>query len=367
MNTTELKKAFGERLRRARMMRGLPLREVATRLAAAGKKLSHAALQKYEQGLMGPDSGMLIALCEVFGLETGYFFRRRTVHLSTIDFRKRTAFLKKDENRVREEALDYFERYQEIEAILESSVEVLPRTDLSANAAREMSDFMDGVEKAAATLRKQWKLGEDALPNVQEMLEEHGVKVKEVEADESFDGFSGWANETMPVIVLASWLNRDLPRKRFTALHELGHLTLKFPADMTTKLVESLCHRFAAALLVPAGAMRLRLGSKRPDGISVAELKGMKEDWGISLADLMYRAADLGIITPSRLKNFQFQHRTKGWHRVEPGAWSGMEHANRFPQLVHRAAAQELITRGKAAELLGMTHREFDRSFAAEN
>ena len=359
MKTTELKKAFGERLRRARLMRGLTLREVATRLAAAGKKLSHAALQKYEQGLMGPDSGMLIALCEVFGLETGYFFRQQAIRLENMDFRKRTAFPVKDENRVREEALDAFERYLEIETILELEAPPLPRYAL------DVATLADDAEAAAASLRDQWKLGEDALPNVTEMLEEHGVKVKEVAAAKSFDGCSGWANETMPVVVLAEGLNEDLPRKRFTALHELGHLVLQFPEDLTKKEVESLCHRFASAMLIPTAAMKARLGVKRPDGISFAEMKSLKVDWGISLAALMYRAGDLGIITPSRLKSFQFTHRTKGWPRKEPGEWCGTERANRFTQLVHRAAAQELITRAKAAELLEMTHREFDHSFAA--
>ncbi|MEY4569431.1 MAG: hypothetical protein RLZZ398_870 [Verrucomicrobiota bacterium] len=366
MEATDLKKSFGERLRRARLMRGLSLRELAARLEAMGKTLSHGALQKYEEGKMAPNSGMLIALCEVFQLETGYFFRRSEMKLATLNFRKRTAFPKKEQSRVREEALDYFERYQEIEAILEQSAGELIRMDLSMADPNDMASLQVAAEDAAMRVRQEWKLGEDALPNVQEMLEEHGVKVKEVEAAESFDGFSGWANGTLPVMALASWLNRDLPRKRFTALHELGHLVMNFPQTLTDKAVENLCHRFASAMLVPAAAMRHSLGAKRSDGISAAELKAMKEDWGISIAALMRRAADLEIITPSRLKSFYFLKNQSGQRKTEPGIWCGAERANRFSQLVHRAAAQELITRGKAAELLGLTHREFDRSFAAE-
>jgi Zn-dependent peptidase ImmA (M78 family)/DNA-binding XRE family transcriptional regulator len=366
MDATEHKKSFGERLRRARLMRGLSLRELAARLEASGKTLSHGALQKYEEGKMAPNSGMRIALCEVFHLETGYFFRRSEMKLATLDFRKRTAFPKKEQARVREEALDYFERYQEIEAILEQPAGELIRIDLSEADPSHMATLLTSAEEAATQVRLEWKLGEDALPNVQEMLEEHGVKVKEVAAAESFDGFSGWANGTMPVMALASWLNQDLPRKRFTALHELGHLVMKLPPALADKAVENLCHRFASAMLVPAEAMRRSLGAKRSDGISAAELKGMKEDWGISIAALMRRAADLEIITPSRLKSFYFLKNQNGPRKAEPGIWCGAERANRFSQLVYRAAAQELITRGKAAELLGLTHREFDRSFAAE-
>jgi Zn-dependent peptidase ImmA (M78 family) len=84
-------------------------------------------------------------------------------------------------------------------------------------------------------IRKQWKLGEDALTNVHEMLEEHGVKVKEVTAEESFSGFSGWADSSTPVMVLASWLNADLAHKRLTALHERGHLVMKLPENLGHK------------------------------------------------------------------------------------------------------------------------------------
>jgi predicted HTH domain antitoxin len=78
----------------------------------------------------------------------------------------------------------------------------------------------------------------------------------------------------------------------------------------------------------------------------------------------MRRAADLGIISPGQLKSFQITNRYN--RKKEPGHWEGSEKADRFEQLVYRAASQELITRAKAAELLDVTLREFDHLFAAE-
>lgn len=110
--------------------------------------------------------------------------------------------------------------------------------------------------------------------------------------------------------------------------------------------------------------MRARVGMKRPGGISFPERLGLKADWGISIAALMRRAADLGIISPGQLKSFHF---TNQKHRKqEPGQWEGSEKADRFEQLVYRAASQELITRAKAAELLDVTLRDFDHRFASE-
>jgi Zn-dependent peptidase ImmA (M78 family) len=358
------KQTFGERLRRARLMRGLTLREVAERLSESGTQLSHAAYQKYEKGQMGPNSAVLLALAEVFGVDAGYFFRQKTVTLGNIEFRKLTKFPEREVSRVREEAADFFEKYLQIEEILEIRPLPLPQVDLSHLAPDQEAELAREAEKAAVMIRREWKLGEAALSNVHELLEEHGVKVKEVEADESFNGFSGWADDLTPVIVLASWLKQDLPRKRLTALHELGHLVMKLPEGLTHKQKESLCYRFAGAMLLPAVAMRARLGTKRPDGISHPERIGIKEDWGISIAALMRRASDLRIISPGQLKSFHFMNRNN--RKQEPGHWEATEKADRFEQLVYRAASQELITRAKAAELLNVTLREFDHLFAAE-
>jgi Zn-dependent peptidase ImmA (M78 family) len=364
VNTPDAKQLFGERLRRARLMRGLTLRELAERLGRLGPALSHAALQKYEKGLMGPDSTVLLALARLLDLDPGYFFRASEVTLERIEFRKLTKFPVREVNRVREEAADFFERYLQIESILEIQAAALPKVDLSVIAPENEAALAAGAEKAAVQIRLDWKLGQAPLANVHELLEEHGVKVKEVEADESFNGFSGWADDRTPVIVLAKWLNQDLPRKRLTALHELGHLVLRLPAGLAHKTKESLCYRFAGAALLPAEALRARVGAKRPDGISFRERLGIKADWGISIAALMRRAADLGIITPGQLKSFHFQNSAA--RKNEPGKWEGSEHADRYEQLVYRAAAQELITRSKAAELLRVSSREFDHQFAAE-
>lgn len=365
MSLPDPKLLFGERLRRGRLMRGLTLRDLANQLASLGPTLSHAALQKYEKGLMGPDSEVLLALARVLDLDPGYFFRTPEVSLERIEFRKLTKFPAREVNRVREEAADYFERYLQIEAVLGIKPGPLPRVDLSGLSPEDETALAAGAEQAAQKVRQAWKLGEAPLSNVQELLEEHGVKVKEVETDESFNGFSGWADEHTPVVVLASWLNGDLPRKRLTALHELGHLVLRLPEGLPHKAKESLCYRFGGALLLPATALRARVGAKRPDGISFQERLGIKADWGISVAALMRRAADLGIITAAQLKSFYFF--TSTGRKTEAGRWEGSEHADRYEQLVYRAAAQELITRSKAAELLGVTAREFDQRFACES
>lgn len=76
------------------------------------------------------------------------------------------------------------------------------------------------------------------------------------------------------------------------------------------------------------------------------------------------RAERLGLISARAYKSFNIRLRKDGMHKAEPGKWSGDETTRRFRRLVHRAAAQELIARSKAAGLLGISLREFDAEFA---
>ncbi|MCH6255639.1 XRE family transcriptional regulator [Puniceicoccaceae bacterium K14] len=351
-----LKKRFGERLRRARLLRGLSLEGLATEM---GHVVTRMALSKYERGLMGPDSSVLVSICDVLDLEPDFFFRDNDLVLSGIAFRKQSKFGKKAQDQVREQALEFFERYLDIESILEIEAESLPVWELNAS-----EDLGEQVERIAYELRTEiWKLGENALPNVHMLLEERGVKVKEVDAPESFNGFSGWAESAegrLPVVVLAKHLNTDLPRKRFTELHELGHLVLEFPKGFSEKDIEVLCHRFAGAFLVPKGAFIDAFGGKRPR-VSIPELKAIKQEWGISLAAIMKRAETLGLVSSSTYKGFCIYMRTKGWNKVEPSfsEWVGSESASRFKHLVYRAYTCELLTQSKAASLLGLTLPEF--------
>lgn len=337
------------------MLRGFSLRALSEALEGL---VSHAALQKYEKGLMGPDSTVLNALCETLDLRPDFFFQTREVELAGIEFRKRQKLTKKDEDRAREEAREFFERYLEVEEILEIESPELKQANLSAVALDALSDW---VEKAAVDLREKWNLGLNAIPNVHELLEDNGVKVKEIDAPEALDGFSGWAGG-VPVVVLAKWLNKDRPRKRFTATHELAHLHLKLPGGLTDKAKESYCNRFAGAFLIPKDRFMDAFGGQR-SRVSLGELIAIKEEWGMSIAAIMRRAKDLGLITDSHYLHFVIATKKQGWgSRVpEPGKWEGTEDAFRFKHLVCQAASKELITRSKAAGLLGKSLCEIEK------
>jgi Zn-dependent peptidase ImmA (M78 family)/DNA-binding XRE family transcriptional regulator len=339
MNDPKL--TFAQRLTQARKMRGLSLRALAAKLEG---RVSHNALHKYEQGQMMPDSEVLIAVADALDQEVDFFFREPSLKLREMQFRKASRLGAKDEASIRERAVDYFERHREIEELLGIAGEF--ENPLASRAVRNGED----VEEAAEQLREAWRLGEDPLPNVREMLEGKGIMIFEVDAPESFDGFAGRA-DGHPVIVLAHWLNRDLARKRFTALHEAGHLLLKLPEEMPTKEQEAICHRFAGAMLIPRRVFITEFGGHRQH-VSLAELANVKARYGMSIAAIMRRSLNLELITPALYERFCITSRKEGWHRKEPGEYGGRESSTRFEQLVVRAASEAVISESKGASLL---------------
>lgn len=356
----ETEPGFGARLQRGRALRGLSLRELSAMLGGA---VSHTALQKYEKGEMKPGSQTVLAIAEALQLRVDFFFGPHSVTIDGIEFRKRSTLGAKKQRQVVEAAREFLERYIEIERILGIRPAALRRTDLR-NTAR--GALLDAAEAAAASVRKEWKLGTGPLPNTLELLEDHGVKAMELEVDDPrFDGLAGWAG-SHPVILLASRLNSDLPRKRLTALHELGHLAMQMPEGIEKGVEEAACFRFAAALLLPKEALVGELGAKRAfPKVSMQELVSLKEQWGISIGALMRRAKDVGIVSEAAYRTFCIRASQGGLRASEPGTWSGRETSGRYRQLVHRASAQELITRAKAAGLLDVTLRQFDEQFEA--
>ncbi|NLD14444.1 MAG: ImmA/IrrE family metallo-endopeptidase [Gammaproteobacteria bacterium] len=149
---------------------------------------------------------------------------------------------------------------------------------------------------------------------------------------EKFDGLQASIAE-QPVIVVAEQWPGD--RQRFTLAHELGHLLLggRLSAELNE---EQACNRFAGAFLLPASTLRNQLGAKR-HMLEIQELYLLKHEFGLSMAACLYRAKDLGIITPQTHKRLSVVFSKQGWRKQEPVNPCPQEQALLFQQLVYRA------------------------------
>ncbi|WP_158860970.1 helix-turn-helix domain-containing protein [Lunatibacter salilacus] len=343
-------KYIAERLKSARLMNGLSLQGLADRI---NNFVTKQALSKYEQGQVVPDAEMIGILADALHVRPDYFHTDTVIEFGEIEFRKLDSYPAKEKNRIVEIAKNKLSRYIELEEIL--GIETKLHNPLDGMAINSLRD----IEKAAEALREAWGLGSDAVSNVIELLEDHHVKVIEIDSEESFDGFATWVNgKDIPLIVLNKAIfEHKIDRKRFTALHELGHLLLDVNG-YEDKQKEKFCHAFASAILIPEKTLRKELGGKR-NKLSMNELGAIKQQYGISMQALVYRAKNLGLISENYLKQFYIVFNQLGFRVNEPVAYEGVEHSNRFSQLLFRALAEEFISISKAAALKNQKLAEF--------
>jgi Zn-dependent peptidase ImmA (M78 family)/transcriptional regulator with XRE-family HTH domain len=336
-------------------MAGLSLQEVADRL---DNSITKQALHKYEQGKSVPDSEGLLRLATVLDVRPDYFTRTNALELQGVEFRKRTKLTKTEEASILARATDFFERYIELETLTD-------HRDKFNNPLQGMavSTKVD-VETAAEQLRQAWHLGTDPIPNVVEMLEDHGLKVYQLNAPETFDGLAACiaddSGKENPVIVINTCF--DVVRQRFTAIHELAHRSLCFSSAIGPRDLENLCHCFAGAFLIPRERFISAMSPSRKR-ISVRELQEMKAYYGVSMQAIMRRARDLDVIDDAMYTGFSIYFNKQGWRKNEPGTYKGEERAMRFQRLLHRAAAEGTISLNKAASLNGQTQADFRKTF----
>lgn len=353
------KSVFGTRLMLARKMSGFSLQDLADALE---NKITKQALSKYEMGEMYPSSDILIELSRVLKVKTDYFIRKGVLELGEISFRKKKELSKKTEEAVIEKARDYVERYLEIEDIL--GQEQLFNNPLKDFVVKDKKD----AEDAANKLREEWELGIDPLPSLVEMLELRGIKVHLISDEEAIDGFATITSTGIPLVVVNT-KDKSIERIRFTIIHELAHVLLKFDEVIksNTKLVEVLCHCFSSCFLVPRRMLIKLIGGENRTYIAIKELVAIKEYYGISIRAIIHRLHELNVISDTYHKRWSiYLNKTYG-SKDEPGTYKGEEKIKLFEQLVARALSEGVISISKAAALTNSNINQIRKGFISVN
>ncbi len=367
----ELKQTFARRLRVARLMCGLSqaelvakMKELAEDFPALYKSVSTTAVERYENAVMFPEnSSILVTLAEALNTNVDNLTRQFTIRIDKdFSFRKKSKLGKKRIDVVKMKVQQCIEKYVEIENITGDE----PKFDAFFNniVVKKSED----ARLVANELRKKWNLGDGPISQPMVMLEEHGVKVIEVEEDpELFDGTSTIV-EGLPVVVLnkcesfspESKHTFSPERRNLTLFHELGHQIMNIPDDVSDKEKENLCNVFANEMLIPSKTFLNIFGNKR-QAITIVELKDVQLNYGISARALMMKAHQLGVINKSRYVGFCIKMNDPANERLRKtldGSSMPAEHTSRYERLVFRALSSETITTSKAAEMLDISVSE---------
>lgn len=345
---------IGQKLKVARAAAGLSLRALAD---ATGNMVSAQAIGKYERNEDMPGSQILIKLASVLGVSEEYLLSEDSLVLEGVDFRKNAGTSVKEEAKLEARAIHMLERYLIVEDLLHMrSVE----WERPRSAPYPVADLRD-AEDAARSVREEWGLGNDPIPQLAELLEERGIKILSSDIDD-IDGLAARVkrkgHDAARVIVIkrSTWSER----KRFNLAHELGHMVIA-PSGGVDE--EKAAHRFAGAFLIPADVLRAEMGANR-SSISIAELVALKKRFGVSIQALTYRCKDLSIINQAAFRRLFKIFADRGWRTApyeEPESMlPEVEEPKRFERLCYRALAEGVIGEARAAELLNISVRELD-------
>ena len=218
--------------------------------------------------------------------------------------------------------------------------------DHQVNPVLPVGDVAEEIESAAALARSELGLPKNKPigSKLIRRLEAGGVTVvRDIETDRDIDAYSAVVGQ-LPVIVLDGGERSVWDRDNFNLAHEMGHIVMHRGISHTpgTRTVENQAHRFAGAFLAPAKALRKAL----PRDLDWGCYLELKREWGMSMAALIRRAKDLGVIDDAMYTRAMKQRSAYGWRRVEPGSADRPLPAPRF---LRRAMSKAEISPSRLA------------------
>jgi Zn-dependent peptidase ImmA (M78 family)/transcriptional regulator with XRE-family HTH domain len=175
-------------------------------------------------------------------------------------------------------------------------------------------DEKNTPQQIATKLRKAWNMEAGVVADLMKVMEHNGIVINQFSfGADRVDSRSILTDDKYPMIFLNSSLLGD--RQRFSLAYELGHLIMHtFSIVPHDKNIGHEANVFAAELLMPAKEILKDFKA----GISLPLLGELKRKWKVSMIALLYRADDLGLLTPNQKKYFIQQFNQLKIRRREP-------------------------------------------------
>lgn len=276
-------------LRRFRTMRNL------TQAAAAQKAgISRIAYRDIETGKAEPRVATLEAIA--LALATDVFaLVAKTPEPKTLRFRAHstlTAQERAERQQLIVDTLEWVADFNELEDLLKERPKV--RVEPAGRKPTDIVRFAESVRRDSFGISC-----DDCVPNVCDVLEQGGVKVRIVQSHiKGLFGFSVGADDGGPAVAVNTAGTIPVERQIFTAAHELGHLLLH--QDSFNPEVEKEDDRqereancFASHFLMPQDSFRAEWD--RNAGLHwVDRVLKTKRTFRVSWKTVLYRLCELG-------------------------------------------------------------------------
>lgn len=330
------------KLKQARVASGHSTRTTVKRIPAR-LRISHTTLTNYESGRSQPTIEVLTTLAAIYQRPLNWFLSN-SVTLTQVRYRNRRSRVRLgDLARYEAHGVKWLQAYRSLEETL--------RKQLRGDLAHFRFESREVGAAAAARLRKELDLGpEDKIDSVADLLERLGIRAIELPTKLAIDGFAAKAGAEY-VVALNSTVPSD--RARLNAAHEVGHV-LAGDCDADTTDIdnrgpnEDRAFEFASHLLLTQEMLEVAFRER-----SMVRLVQFKERFGISVAAMIYRAQQVGLLKEKIAKRIWMEINRRGWKQNEPGHVAE-DRAVRFERLLDEAILDEKITIETAAQVSGV-------------
>lgn len=284
----------------AREARGLTQTDLAEKLHTYKANIS-----RLEHGDGGADEETLVALSEATNYPPQFFLQKGEILPVNLSYRKRKQVAAKLLTPI-EAQINIIRRHvQFVTRSLEKSAPELPLYEVNEN---------NTPEKIAGLVRRKLNIPAGAIDNLSKVLEEQGIIISSFDfGTDRVDSRSMLTDDNYTII----FLNRNLlgDRQRFSLAFELGHLIMHtFSIVPHDRDINHEANLFAAELLMPAKDILKDF----KDGVTLPLLGELKRKWKVSMIALLYRADDLGLLTPNQKRYLVQQFNDQKIRRREP-------------------------------------------------
>jgi Zn-dependent peptidase ImmA (M78 family)/transcriptional regulator with XRE-family HTH domain len=303
-----------ERIKRARESRGYSMKELGEVLGVTKQMVAN-----YESGSNEPSTATLFKLIQVLQYPLSYF--QKTVNSRPIPaptfFRSRKTTPVKIKQAARIMAQTY---YDEVDSYIRNFInfpQVSPDFTYFCDSKRKYS--LEEIEDITVRLRGLWELGIGPIINLTAILQEKGCVILKLKVrDRKVDAFS--INTDQAPYIFVSSTDQSAVRLRFDLAHELGHLILHryySEEDLDDKelydTMEDEANYFAGSFLLPRVSFSQDVHSS-----SINHFLLLKKKWKVSISSMIYRCANLSLLSDNQLTYLKNQMTERVYWRHEP-------------------------------------------------
>jgi len=309
----ELKSFNGERLRMARLLKGLESGDLASELGVQRQTIS-----MYENGkISSPDFSKIQRISQILDFPIDFFMNSDTDLVQSsksVYFRSLLTTSKK------------YRTEQELKISIVSTIYAYLSEYINFhNLNLPDINTTDDIETVALKLRNHWELGTGPINNLIFHAEQNGIVVTSFDSvTDDIDAFSQkvvFSDEDHYVIALSQNKN-TAARLHFDVAHELGHILLHSWNEEIDSLsaeefryLEQEANDFASAFLLPKETF---VNDIAPYAEKLDFYIELKKKWKVSVAAMIRRSKNLNLISYDRYQWLMREMQKRGIRKFEP-------------------------------------------------